>query len=239
MLFRSVQPGNGRVADLLGNDQVVVTQGFLDRYHERLGATFPVHVKSSAGSGQTLSVRISGVIANTGMFSQSGSLMLISARDYLAEAPAALSTYSVIDITTVDQAHTDAAVKAITKQFPLAATQTASDLLKSMQTAIDQISKFLEIAGLLALLIGGVGIVNTMQVLLSRRKTEIAMLKTAGYRRGDLYALFGLEAGLLGLIGGIVGAAASIGVSSIVHGFMQNLGGNIVFQLDQIGRAHV
>jgi hypothetical protein len=39
----------------------------------------------------------------------------------------------------------------------------------------------------------GVGIVNTMQVLLSRRKTEIAMLKTTGYRRFDLYLLFGLE----------------------------------------------
>ena len=57
-----------------------------------------------------------------------------------------------------------------------------------------------------------------MQVLLSRRKTEIAMLKTAGYRRMNLYALFGLEAGLLGLVGGIIGAVAAEGVSAIVCG---------------------
>jgi putative ABC transport system permease protein len=94
------------------------------------------------------------------------------------------------------------------------------------------INKFLEITGLLSLLIGGVGIVNTMQVVLSRRKTEIAMLKTSGYRRGDLYALFGLEAGLLGLIGGILGSAAAIGVSSIVRGLMQSLGINIAFLLN-------
>jgi signal transduction histidine kinase len=71
-----------------------------------------------------------------------------------------------------------------------------------------------------------------MQVLLSRRKTEIAMLKTTGYRRVDLYALFGLEAGLLGLIGGVVGAAAATGVSSIVRILMQNLGLTVPFQLN-------
>src|SRR5260370_25770435 len=70
-----------------------------------------------------------------------------------------------------------------------------------------------------------------MQVLLSRRKTEIAMLKTTGYRRVDLYVLFGLEAGLLGMVGGIIGAAAATGVSSIVRILMQNLGLTVPFQL--------
>jgi predicted lysophospholipase L1 biosynthesis ABC-type transport system permease subunit len=67
-----------------------------------------------------------------------------------------------------------------------------------------------------ALLIGGLGIVNTMQVLLRRRTTEIAMLKTAGFTRRDLYALFGVEAALVGMAGGVVGAAAGVGVSLLV-----------------------
>jgi putative ABC transport system permease protein len=71
-----------------------------------------------------------------------------------------------------------------------------------------------------------------MQVLLSRRKTEIATLKTTGYRRLDLYVLFGLEASLLGLIGGVVGAAAAVGVSSIVRLLMENMGFNMLFLLD-------
>jgi putative ABC transport system permease protein len=125
------------------------------------------------------------------------------------------------------------AVKKIQDQFPMADVQTAADVLKQRQDTIDNIRKFLEIAGLLALLIGGVGIVNTMQVLLSRRKTEIAMLKTAGYRRLDLYLLFGLEAGLLGLVGGLVGSAAATVVSYFVRDFVvQRLGLNIPFMLD-------
>ncbi len=225
-------PNKGSVANLLSNDNVVVTLGFLDRYNKKVGDTFNVYIKSIAGSGQTLHVTIAGVVANTGVFAQSGNLVLISQHDYQAAATNATASYSVVDITTANLAHTNTAVKAINKQFPLASTQTVADVLKQQQASLDNINKFLEIAGLLALLIGGVGIVNTMQVLLSRRKTEIAMLKTAGYRRSDLYLLFGLEASLLGLVGGIVGAAAATGVSYIVRNLMQNFGFVVPFILN-------
>src|SRR5256714_3125838 len=227
-----VTPGNGSVSRLLTNNQAIVTQNFLDTYHKKLGDSFDVYIKKAAGSGETLHVKIAGVVASTGVFAQSGSLVLVSSHDYQAAAPNTPVSYSVVDVTTANQAHTDAAVKAINQQFPLASTQTVADALKAQQSSIDNISKFLEIACLLALLIGGVGIVNTIQVLLSRRKTEIAMLKTAGYRRMDLYALFGLEAGLLGLVGGVIGAAAATGLSYIVRILVQNTGLNVPFILN-------
>ncbi len=65
-------------------------------------------------------------------------------------------------------------------------------------------------AGILGLLVGGIGVANTMQVLLARRTTEIAMLKTMGYRQRDLIALFGVETALLGLAGSLLGAGAAI-----------------------------
>jgi putative ABC transport system permease protein len=227
-----VTPNNGSVSSLLTNNQVIVTQTFLDTYHHKVGDTLTVYIKTQVGSGQTLHVTIAGVAANSGVFAQSSSLLLISAHDYQAAAPNAPVSYSAVYVTTANQAHTDAAVKSINQHFPYVATQTVADALKAQQSSIDSITKFLEIAGLLALLIGGVGIVNTMQVLLSRRKTEIAMLKTTGYRRVDLYALFGLEAGMLGLVGGVIGAAAATGVSYIVRALMQNLGISVPFLLN-------
>src|SRR5256886_3957667 len=149
--------------------------------------------------------------------------MLVSLDDYNAASANAPVYYDTVYVTATDQSHTDQAVKAINAQFPLASTQTATDALKSQQNTVDFIKKFLEIAGLLALLIGGVGIINTMQVLLSRRRIEIAMLKTTGYRRFDLYLLFGLEAALLGLIGGVVGAAIAIGLSALIRILVENL----------------
>src|SRR6202011_859720 len=97
-----------------------------------------------------------------------------------------------------------------------------------------QIARFLDVVGLLALLVGGIGIANTMQVLLSRRRVEIAMLKTTGFRRRDLYVLFGLEAVWLGLAGGAAGAAASAGLSFGVARLIENvLGQHLEPQLDR------
>lgn len=227
-----VDPSNGTIAQILQANQVIVTQNFLATYGKQMGDTFNVYVKTTVGAGETLNVKIAGAIANTGQFVQSANLLLISIHDYLASAPASLANYTLVNITTSNQTHTTTAVKAISQQFQLASIQTASDLLNAEKSSIDMLSTFLKIAGLLALLIGGVGIINTMQVLLSRRKKEIAMLKTSGYRRGNLILLFGLETGILGLSGGIAGAVAATGVSYLVRGLIQTLGNNIPFVLN-------
>jgi putative ABC transport system permease protein len=60
-------------------------------------------------------------------------------------------------------------------------------------------------SGVLGLLVGGLSVSNTLQVILARRKLEIAMLKTLGYRQADLMMLISLETGLIGLVGGLVG----------------------------------
>jgi ABC-type antimicrobial peptide transport system permease subunit len=227
-----VNPKNGKVLDILKDNQVIVTQDFLDMSEKKMGDTFNVYIKARVGAGQTLQVKIAGVVSNSGSFAQAGNLVLISAHDFLATAPDPTPAYSIVVVTTVDQAHTDSAVKAIENQFPLVTTQTVADALGTQQASIENIRKFLELAGLLALLIGSVGIVNTMQVLLSRRKTEIAMLKTTGYRHTDLYILFGLEAGLLGLIGGVIGAGAATGLSYIVRLLVENIGITVSFSLN-------
>lgn len=68
-------------------------------------------------------------------------------------------------------------------------------------------------AGVLGLIVGGIGVSNTLQVILARRKLEIAMLKTVGFVRGDLLRLIGLETGLIGVIGGLAGGALGIVVT--------------------------
>src|SRR5262249_42670170 len=128
--------------------------------------------------------------------------------------------YRVIyaDVPGHTDANAAAAKQRIHGALPLTTITTTQDALQTNETSVQQIRYFLQVVGLLALLIGGIGIVNTMQVLLRRRQIEIAMLKTAGYRLWELYLLFGVEAGLLGLIGGIVGAATGVGVSFLVKG---------------------
>lgn len=228
-------PSDGSIAHLLKNNQVVVDQNFADQFHKHVGDRLDVHAKLPNQDAVTLHVKLVGIVANTGVLAQENDVMLFSLQDYQAAAPTIAPLFGTIDVVTSDQAHTDRANKEIQEKFPLVNTQTASQALKANQQQVDLIKKFLEIAGLLALLIGGVGIINTMQVLLSRRRVEIAMLKTVGYRRIDLYLLFGLEAGFLGLLGGIIGATAALGTSYLVLRLVQQLFPlNIPFSFDPL-----
>ena len=229
------QPKNGTISGLLKNGQVIATQSFITQYHKKIGDTFDIHIASQQESGRTVHAKLAGVVQENGVLNQSGPLVLLSLNDYKASDPKAVVTFDTIDITTSTPVQADAVAKEIQGHFPVATAQTAASALKQQQSSIDNVRYFLEIAGLLALLIGGIGIVNTMQVLLSRRKTEIAMLKTTGYRRFDLYLLFGLEAALLGLIGGVIGSLAATGVSYLVRNLVQQTFQlNIPFIIDPI-----
>ena len=231
-----VTPSNGTIASLLTSGNGIIDTTFADQFNKKVGDTVTVHGSANAnGKSLVLPVKIAGIVTDSGPLAQSRGVMLVSRSYFATIDPNTAALFSTVDITTADQQHTDKAVQSINAQFPLANTQTAADALKSQQSLVDNIKKFLEIAGLLALLIGGVGIVNTMQVLLSRRRIEIAMLKTTGYRRLDLYLLFGLEAGLLGLLGGVIGALVATGVSYLVRGLVQQTFAiNIPFVLDPL-----
>ncbi len=97
---------------------------------------------------------------------------------------------------------------------------TVQQSKESNQKFQDLFSLLLKGAGILGLLVGGIGIANTMQVLLERRTKEIAILKTMGYSQADLLGLFMLEAGLLGLSGSLLGTGLAVAVSYLLVGLL-------------------
>lgn len=140
-----------------------------------------------------------------------------------ALSPSAAVDYGEVYVTARNSGAVNRVASLLRTAFPLATVSTVQQALNSDRKASQALTQFLSVAGLAALLIGGIGIVNTMQVSLSRRRLEIAMLKTTGYRRRDLYLLFGLEAALLGLVGGIAGAGAGIILSDGIRALLQNV----------------
>ncbi|HEY7348909.1 MAG TPA: FtsX-like permease family protein [Ktedonobacterales bacterium] len=200
----------------------IVTRTLFDEFGGSLGDTVRVTSALSPGNTVVVTVRIAGVLAETGAFAGGESLMIISRDTYHAAAPDQPQLYNTVNVTTTTAAQATQVKQEVQDRFPLASATTAEEALQQNQQGVDFIRKFLEIVGLMALLIGGVGIVNTMQVILRRRRVEIAMLKTTGYQRRDLYTLFGLEAGLLGIIGGVTGALAGIGLSYAIKRVVEN-----------------
>ena len=91
------------------------------------------------------------------------------------------------------------------------------DFLGRYEVVSQYLGDFVVVMGLGALLVGGVGIMNTMLVLVRRRTSEVAAIKTFGLRGRQVAALFFTEALMLGVIGSLLGIIAGLGLSVIVN----------------------
>jgi putative ABC transport system permease protein len=63
------------------------------------------------------------------------------------------------------------------------------------------------------MLVGGIGITNTMYTSILERRKEIGVMKAVGARNRDILTIFLAESALLGFAGGVVGAAIGLGLA--------------------------
>ncbi len=117
----------------------------------------------------------------------------------------------------LDQATAEAYNAEIEARWDGARATTTYDLLSRYEVVSQHLSDFVVVMGLGALLIGGVGIMNTMLVLVRRRTGEIAAVKTFGLHGRQVAALFLTEGLMLGLLGSLLGMVAGVALSVIVN----------------------
>lgn len=94
-----------------------------------------------------------------------------------------------------------------------AALTDFEDLTRNIQSVIRGVQAFLAgIAGI-ALLVGGVGVMNTMYTAVLERTREIGVLKAIGAKDSHVLFLFLFESGFMGLAGGALGLVSGFGVA--------------------------
>ena len=87
-----------------------------------------------------------------------------------------------------------------------------SEAIKALSTSAgtDITTTFLLSFGVLAMLVAALVIANTFQVLVAQRRRTLALLRTIGAKKGQLYGSVLFEAGILGLIASLLGVALGI-----------------------------
>jgi putative ABC transport system permease protein len=93
-----------------------------------------------------------------------------------------------------------------------------TDLLSSMQESLATFSLFLGFVGAIALVVGGIGIMNIMLVSVTERTREIGIRKAVGAKRRNILTQFLMESSMLSLTGGILGVIAAFLLSVAVSG---------------------
>jgi len=91
--------------------------------------------------------------------------------------------------------------------------ETPEELLESFGTILIIVQVVIVgIAGI-SLVVGGIGIANTMYTSVLERTKEVGIMKAIGARNNDILILFLLESGMIGLMGGIIGVILGAGLS--------------------------
>ena len=94
-----------------------------------------------------------------------------------------------------------------------------SDALAAKQATDDTLSGLLLGLGAVALLVGGVGVANTMVISVLERRAEIGLRRSLGATRGQIRTQFLCESQLLSALGGLGGVALGIAVTAGYAGY--------------------
>ena len=103
---------------------------------------------------------------------------------------------------------------------------TASQILEQINQVLGVIQVFLVGIAAISLLVGAIGIMNSMYTSVLERTKDIGIMKSIGARNSDILKIFLIESGLIGLVGGILGVvfgtiiALVIGTISKQSGFL-------------------
>jgi putative ABC transport system permease protein len=123
-----------------------------------------------------------------------------------------------------DPGQNDALAAAIEKAHPGFDARSMSESQANFGSLMGQVDTFLLMTVSLALVVGIIGIINTMLMSTTERFAEFGVLRTNGWSRGNVLALVTLESAYLGLLSGLVGCALAWLGASIANPF---IGGGI------------
>ena len=94
---------------------------------------------------------------------------------------------------------------------------TSQDTLDSLNEILSVVTYFLVGIAAISILVGGVGVMNTMFTSVLERTKEIGIMKSIGARNSDILSMFLIESGLLGLVGGTIGLLIGISFGLLVQ----------------------
>lgn len=124
----------------------------------------------------------------------------------------------------VDRATLEGLVTRLRTELPADfGVETWRDAQPSIRAGLRRLDRFLGLVALLSLLVGGVGIAQSVRSWLADRMGSIAILKCLGLRPREIAALYGGQTVLLGLAGSLVGLAAGTGVLLVLPGLFPQL----------------
>ncbi len=134
--------------------------------------------------------------------------------------------------TSQDRAEIDATTLRIKQSVDTVQVQTLEEQLASVRQGLALFNVIMLSGAIIAALVGGLAVINTMIMSVNERTREIGLKKAIGASDGEIIREFVSEAALLGLIGGLVGLGLGTGFANLLNeATAEALGGTSIFSV--------
>ncbi len=151
--------------------------------------------------------RVVGVYETGDAFEDGGAVISLADAQAMLQKPRLVSAYY---IQLKDTALSDRFRARIARRYPDLALSTATEF-GSKQQIVDIYRGLAAAVGVMAIIVGGVGMTNTVLMSVFERTREIGVLRAVGWRRRVLRLILG-ESLVLALVGGGIGIALGVGI---------------------------
>jgi putative ABC transport system permease protein len=99
-------------------------------------------------------------------------------------------------------------------------SDTIEETREDWNEALTNIYRFLSLVGLVALLLGSVGVASAVHVYVRQRVETVAVMRCFGAEAWQTFRIYLVQAGAMGLVGSVAGALLGIGVQVAVPGLL-------------------
>ena len=102
--------------------------------------------------------------------------------------------------------------------------RTAAQTEERITESLEQLTDFLGIVGLVALLLGGIGVASGVHAFVTKKIDTVAVLRCLGATSGQVLTIYLLQAAAMGLVGAaagaLIGIALQFGVPTLIADFL-------------------
>jgi putative ABC transport system permease protein len=116
--------------------------------------------------------------------------------------------------------------------------ETNSSIRNQALNLMEQAFRMFDVVALISILVGSLGVVNTLTMSVIERTQEIGMLRAIGTSRGQIIRMVLAESGMMGVIGGVLGLITGVILARILFIGMNTMSGyQLTFNIPAEGVA--
>jgi putative ABC transport system permease protein len=221
----------GHTLDSGARGEIVLGSNFAAEFNKKVGDTITLPVKPSDASPDFVqhTYTVVGILNRTLTEPDAGAFVSLADAQQLMKdqlSPALQTNFNAslyvsgFDVYGAPGTNLDTLADRINSQVSGVKAQKPSKLVAALVAGSALFTEITMAAALLALVIGGLAVINTMIMAVSERVREIGLKKAIGATTGAVMREFLLESSLIGLIGGVVGFGLGFAITTLINATM-------------------